>query len=54
MSYVIGGRKMQYIVTGATGFVGKSFVSELLNKGEKVTALRRNRSKIPVEWKGIV
>ncbi len=45
---------MQYIVTGATGFVGKSFVSELLNKGEKVTALIRNRSKIPEEWKGIV
>lgn len=45
---------MQYIVTGATGFVGKSFVSELVKKGEKVTVLIRNRSKIPESWEGKV
>lgn len=41
---------MHYIVTGATGFVGKHLVPELLKNNEEVTVLVRDAEKIPSEW----
>lgn len=41
---------MRAIVTGATGFVGKALVEELLNNGIGIVAYVRNRSRIPEEW----
>ena len=39
---------MKYVVLiGATGFVGSAILSELLNRGHKVTAVVRNASKLP-------
>lgn len=36
---------MKYIITGATGFVGRRLVAALLKKGDEVTVLSRNISK---------
>src|SRR6476660_120919 len=36
------------LVTGATGFLGSELVSQLLLKGEKVRAIKRSSSIIPV------
>lgn len=33
------------IITGATGNVGSALIKALISKGEKVTAITRNRSK---------
>ena len=41
---------MHYIITGATGFVGKQLVLELLKQKEEVTVLVRDAAKIPKEW----
>lgn len=37
---------MNIALIGATGFVGSAILTELLNKGHKVTAIARNTSKI--------
>jgi nucleoside-diphosphate-sugar epimerase len=42
----IGGENMKYLVTGATGFVGKSIVKELKKRGVDVTALVRKSSNL--------
>lgn len=42
---------MRAIVTGATGFVGKWLVNELLQQNDDVTVIVRNRERIPEEWK---
>lgn len=41
---------MKAIVTGASGFLGKWLVNELLNKGVIVIALVNSSSVIPSEW----
>lgn len=41
---------MKAIVTGATGFVGKWLVSQLLEQQDEVTIIVRDTSKIPLEW----
>lgn len=41
---------MHAIVTGATGFVGKSLVSQLLEDKKKVTVIVRDKKKVPAEW----
>ena len=33
---------MKVLVTGATGFVGKKLVSQLINRGHKVSILTRD------------
>ena len=38
------------ILTGATGFIGRWFVKELLQNNIKVTALVRDKKKIPSEY----
>lgn len=40
-------RKLHILVTGATGFVGKSLITHALAEGHEVTALVRNGSKAP-------
>ena len=44
---------MKILVTGATGFVGKKLVSELANRGHKVSILSRDsesaRRRVPIE-----
>ena len=44
---------MKVLVTGATGFVGKKLVSELVNRNYKVSILTRNlenaRRRLPIE-----
>lgn len=43
---------MKIVVTGATGFVGKWFVDELLRKKVQVTVLVRDTKKMKESWKG--
>lgn len=45
---------MKIVVTGATGFVGKWLVNELLAQRDDVTILVQNKNKVPAEWNGIV
>lgn len=45
---------MKIIVTGATGFVGKWLVNELLAQKDEVTVIVKNKEKVPAEWKGTV
>ena len=44
---------MKILVTGATGFVGKKLVSELVNRGHKVSILSRDsksaQRRMPIE-----
>lgn len=42
---------MKVIVTGATGFVGKWLVNELLYQKDDVTIIVRNKEKVPQEWR---
>ena len=35
-----------YLVTGATGFLGKELVREIISRGGKVRALARNEGKL--------
>lgn len=42
---------MKAVVTGATGFVGKWLVEELLNQGDEITVIVRNSAAIPQSWK---
>lgn len=41
---------MKAIVTGATGFVGRWLVNELLSQGDEVTIIVRDREQVPREW----
>ena len=41
---------MKAVVTGATGFVGKWLVDELLKQGDSVTVVIRNKNSIPSAW----
>lgn len=41
---------MKTVVTGATGFVGKWLVEELLKQGNAVTIIVRNKKSIPTAW----
>lgn len=41
---------MKIVVTGATGFVGKWLVKELLKQGDEVTVVVRSKMRIPDEW----
>ncbi|MBP3489082.1 MAG: NAD(P)-dependent oxidoreductase [Roseburia sp.] len=45
---------MKIVVTGATGFVGKWLVAELLRQGDEVTVVVRDKRRIPDEWKNLV
>lgn len=45
---------MKIIVTGATGFIGRSVVWELLNRNIDVIAIVRDVGKIPEQWLGRV
>lgn len=45
---------MKTIVTGATGFVGRRLVEELLTQGYEVVVVVRSRHKCPTEWNGKV
>ncbi|MEH6308762.1 NAD(P)-dependent oxidoreductase [Olivibacter sp. CPCC 100613] len=40
---------MKIALIGATGFVGKTILNELLNRGEEVTALLRDPSKLDIQ-----
>ena len=42
---------MRAVVTGATGFLGKWLVEELISQGNEVVAFVRDMSKIPFKWK---
>ena len=42
---------MKAIVAGASGFVGRNVVGELIEQGHEVVALSRNCAEIPTEWK---
>ena len=42
---------MKAVVTGATGFVGKWLVEELLRQGDEVTVIVRNSNSVPCNWK---
>ena len=43
---------MKAIVTGATGFVGRWLVNELLHQKDDVVVLVRNKEKVPKGWEG--
>lgn len=45
---------MKVVVTGATGFVGRWLVNELLEQKEQVTVVVRNKERVPEEWNGLV
>ncbi len=40
---------MKVALIGATGFVGKALVNELLNRGHEVIAIARNPEKLPLQ-----
>src|SRR3978361_997116 len=40
---------MKVVLIGATGFVGTPLLTELLNRGNKVTAIVRNPEKVTIE-----
>lgn len=42
---------MNVVITGATGFVGRWLVTELLQQSNRVTVIVRNRVHVPDEWK---
>ena len=42
---------LKAVVTGATGFVGKWLVNELLRQGDDVTVIVREEKRISEEWK---
>ncbi len=42
---------MNILVTGATGFVGKWLVDELLDQEDNITVIVRNKAKLAEEWK---
>lgn len=45
---------MRIAVTGATGFVGRWLVEELLSQGDEVWVIIRNMNTVPDNWKGPV
>lgn len=45
---------MKAVVTGATGFVGRWLVKELLNQEDEVTVIVRDKKRIPKEWRADV
>lgn len=45
---------MKVIVTGASGFVGKKLIERLLESGDLVNAIVRDRSRCPKEWEAQV
>ncbi len=42
---------MKVVVTGATGFVGRWLVNELLLQNDDITVIVRNKDFIPKEWR---
>ena len=44
--------KMKAVVTGATGFVGRWLVEELLHQKDDVTILVRDKERVPKRWEG--
>lgn len=44
----------RYLVTGATGFVGRRLVGRLLAGGHQVRVLVRDPARLPVEWRSQV
>jgi dTDP-4-dehydrorhamnose reductase len=42
------------LVTGATGFIGRHLVAELIDAQKQVVALVRPRSRVPDQWRGRV
>lgn len=45
---------MKVVVTGATGFVGRELVEELLRQKDEVTVIVREKRRIPEKWVGCV
>lgn len=45
---------MKAVVTGATGFLGKAIIRELLNHNVTICALVKNKNNIPISWKNKV
>lgn len=45
---------MRAIVTGATGFIGKWLVEELLSQQDEVIVIVKDKTKVPKGWKGRV
>ncbi|MCI8483284.1 MAG: NAD(P)-dependent oxidoreductase [Lachnospiraceae bacterium] len=45
---------MKVVVTGATGFVGKWLVNELLSQRDDVTIIVGDIKKVPEEWKNVL
>ena len=41
---------MSTLITGATGFIGRHLTSRLIQAGESVRVLTRDRGKLPPEW----
>lgn len=42
---------MKAVVTGATGFVGRCLVKELLVQGDEVAVIVRDSARLPEEWR---
>ena len=45
---------MTAFVTGATGFIGQHLVAKLLENGQKVRILTRDRRRVSEQWHGAV
>ena len=41
---------MKVIAIGATGFIGRHVVSQLLDAGEEVAVLHRGKTALPSDW----
>ncbi len=47
-------KKDRYLVTGATGFIGRHLVETLLDREERVRVLVRDADRVPEAWRGHV
>lgn len=52
LDYTFGGYPIRYLVTGATGFIGRNFVRQLVKDGHEVHAIVRPRDRMPKELEG--